>query len=143
VGPAVRLDRPCGVAVALSPDGQLLASGGIVYRSSHDARVDPPIRLYEVATGRVVATMNGHEETTRGLAFSPDGRWLASGSGDQWSANDCTVRIWSIATGRELRRFEGHRGRVNAVAFTPDGRSVVSGSEDATALVWDVSDLRE
>jgi WD40 repeat protein len=143
VGPAVRLDRPCGVAVALSPDGGLLASGGIVYRSSHDERVDPPIRLYEVATGRVVATMNGHEETTLGLAFSPDGRWLASGSGDQWSANDCTVRIWSVATGRELRRFEGHRGKVNAVAFTPDGRSVVSGSEDATALVWDVSDLPE
>jgi RNA polymerase sigma factor (sigma-70 family) len=142
-GPAVRLDRPCGVAVALSPDGRLLASGGIVSRSSHDAWVDPPIRLYEVATGRVVATMNGHEETTCGLAFSPDGRWLASGSGGQWSANDCTVRIWSVATGRELRRFEGHRGRVNALVFTPDGRSLVSAGEDATALVWDVSDLRE
>ena len=45
--------------------------------------------------------------------------------------------------GRELRRCEGHLAAVNAVAFTPDGRSVVSGSDDATALVWDVSDLRE
>jgi WD40 repeat protein len=142
VGPAIRLEKPRGLAVALSPDGRLLASGGIVHRS-RDGVVDPAIRLYEVATGRVVATLIGHEETTLGLAFSPDGRWLASGSGDQWSAGDHTVRIWSVATGKELRRFDGHRGRVNAVAFAPDGRSVVSGSEDATALVWDVSDLRE
>ena len=78
-----------------------------------------------------------------GCAFSPDGRWLASCSGDRRSGNDRTVRIWDVATGRELRRFEGHRGTVNAVAFTPDGRSVVSGSEDATALVWDVSDLTD
>ncbi len=98
----------------------------------------------KLATGRVVATMNGHEETTRGLAFSPDGRWLASGSGDQWlgqtitpSGSGASPRDASCAGSRDIA------GAINAVAFTPDGRSVVSGSEDATALVWDVSDLRD
>ncbi len=87
VGPAVRLEKLHTVAITLSPDGRLLASGGIVDRS-RDGLVDPPIRVFDVATGRVVATMNGHEETTLGLAFSPDGRWLASGSGDRWAAGD-------------------------------------------------------
>jgi WD40 repeat protein len=144
LGPAVRLDeKPRSRAAALSPDGRLVALGGIVFPTVPEGiLLDPTIRVYELSTGRAVATMKGHEETTLGLAFSPDGRLLASGSGGPYWANDCTVRIWDVATGRELRRFEGHRGAVTAVAFTPDGRSVVSGSEDATALVWDVSDLR-
>ena len=104
---------------------------------------DPPIHLWELASGQEVATLEGHKESTRGLAFSPDGRLLASCSGGNWSSNDQTVRIWDVATGRELRRFHGHLGAVNAVAFTPDGRSVVSGSDDATVLVWDVSDLAD
>ena len=53
------------------------------------------------------------------------------------------VRVWDLATGRLLRQFEGHRGAVNAVAFARDGRSVISASEDATALVWDISDLTD
>ena len=53
------------------------------------------------------------------------------------------MRVWDLATGRVLRQFEGHRGGVNAVAFARDGRSVISASEDATALVWDISDLTD
>ena len=128
--------------VALSPDGRYLATGGLVaHLRGSDA--DPPIHLWELASGQEVATLEGHKESTRGLAFSPDGRLLASCSGGNRSSNDQTVRIWDVATGRELRRFHGHLGAVNAVAFTPDGRSVVSGSDDATVLVWDVSDLAD
>ena len=75
--------------------------------------------------------------------FSPDGRFLASASHHRGAIPNSTVRILDLATGREVRRFEGHRGSVNAVAFTPDCRSIVSGSEDATALVWDISDLHD
>ena len=127
--------------VALSPDGRYLATGGLVALRGSDP--DPPIHLWELASGQEVATLEGHMESTRGLDFSPDGRLLASCSGGDWSSNDQTVRIWDVATGRGLRRFQGHLGAVNAVAFTPDGRSVVSGSDDATVLVWDVSDLAD
>ena len=104
---------------------------------------DPAIRLWELASGKEVATLEGHEESTHGLAFSPDGKLLASCSGGSQIINDQTVRVWDLTTGRELRRLEGHCGTVNAVAFAHDGRSVVSGSEDATALVWDVSHLKD
>jgi WD40 repeat protein len=138
---AIRTDKVY-TAVALSPDGRFLASGGVVARHGGGI-LDPPIRLWELASGQEVATLEGHEESTLSVAFSPGGRLLASGSGGRWSANDATVRVWDLATGRELRRFDGHRGKVNAVAFSHNGRSIVSGSEDATALVWDVSDLRD
>jgi RNA polymerase sigma factor (sigma-70 family) len=142
---AIRSDKVYTVytlGVALSPDGRFLASGGLVGHSRGDT-VDPPIRLWELASGQEVATLEGPEESTCALSFSLDGRLLASGSGDAWSANDPTVRVWGLATGRELRRFDGHRGQVDTVVFSRDGRSVISGSEDGTALVWDVSDLKD
>jgi WD40 repeat protein len=138
---AIRIDGLHG-PITLSPDGRMLAMGGVV---SHfrGGNVDPPIRIWELASGKQVATLSGHEETTNGLAFLPDGKLLVSGSGDRGTRHDATVRVWDVAAGREIRRFEGHRGSVNAVAFTRDGRSVVSGSDDATALIWDITDLRD
>jgi WD40 repeat protein len=124
-------------SIAISPDGRFLARGGVTPRVFGD----PPIQLIEIASGQEVAILEGHEVATRDLAFSPDGRFLVSGSGDNRFTKDATVRVWDMATGRELRRFEGHLAAVNAIAVSPDGRSVVSASSDATALVWDISDL--
>jgi WD40 repeat protein len=128
----------------LSADGRFLATSGSIYFNGWaKERFDPAIRIWELATGREVATLEGHQGRNRGLAFSRDGRLLASCSVDFGPVKDSTIRVWDIATRRELRRFEGHLGTVNAVVFTPDGRSLISAGEDATALVWDVSDLRD
>ena len=80
------------------------------------------VRLWDVATGRELRLLQGHTEDVNSLAFSPDGRTLASGSDDK------TVRLWDVATGRQLRLFQGHTGYVNSVAFSPDGRVLASGS---------------
>jgi WD40 repeat protein len=67
------------------------------------------------------------------LAFSPDGKQLASGSSDN------TVHIWDIATGQSLQELEGHSKAVSAVAFSSDGRRLASGSYDRTVRVWDTA----
>jgi WD40 repeat protein len=83
---AVAEDQAAGneaAALAFSPDGRMLAVA--VARS---------VQLWEVATGRLVAKLRGHERKVTCLAFAPEGRWLASGS------YDTTVRLWDVATCR-------------------------------------------
>jgi hypothetical protein len=67
------------------------------------------------------------------VAFSPDGRQIASGS------EDTTVRVWDAATGQHRKTLTGHSELVTAVAFSPDGRQIASGSWDETVRVWAVN----
>jgi WD40 repeat protein len=122
-------------SVAFSPDGRLLASGSCGQGNYIIICTQGEIRLWEVASGREVRSLSGHTSWVNSVAFSPDGRLLASGSHDK------TIKLWEVASGREVRSLTGHTDDVNSVAFSPDGRLLASGSDDETIKLWDISDL--
>jgi WD40 repeat protein len=108
-------------AAAFSPDGRLLLTAG------DDGRT----RIWDVAGGRPLRTLGGHDDgsVTR-AAFSPDGKLVATGG------SDGLARIWDVETGRVRAILSGHRDRILDVAFAPSGDLVVTASFDGTARLW-------
>ena len=111
-------------ALALSPNGELIAVGG----------KDSMVRVWSAANGALRGKMVGHEGAVHDVAYSPDGKRIAS------AGEDGTVRIWSAETNELERELTGHDAWVNAVAFSPDSRSLVSGGKDGRVLLWSVED---
>ena len=111
-------------SVAYSPDGGTLASGS----------TDETIRLWDIATGEVLATLSGHTNEVYSVAYSPNGRTLASGSRDN------TVRLWDVATGEILATLSGHTKAITSVAYAPAGGTLASGGYDNNGVrFWDIA----
>ncbi len=115
-------------AMTLSPDNQWLAAGGWLAGSLEDTRA---IRLYHFPMGRLTGLLKGHGDVVLSLAFSPDGKYLASGSGD------FTVRVWDVGRMAPVSTLEGHKDAVYALAWLPDGRRLVSGALERDLILWD------
>ena len=118
-------------AMALSPDGKWLVAGGWFPGTGEESFA---IRLYDFASGRLVALLRGHDNGVSSLAFSPDGRHLISGSGD------LTAILWDVEARQLKHRLNGHTGPIYGVGFTPDGERAVTGSVDHDLRLWRVSD---
>jgi WD40 repeat protein len=84
-----------------------------------------------------VSILEGHENVVEFGAFSPNGKWVATGSWDR------TARIWNAETGDLMHILEGHDGAVSYVAFSPSGDAIVTASLDPVARVWDVETGRK
>ncbi len=98
----------------------------------------PPFFTYggdETGFGHI-RTLKGHKDAARSVAFSPDGKLIASGSYDK------TIRLWNVSTGQCLRTLRGHTGSIFSVAFSPDGELIAGGSNDKTVRLWNAKNGR-
>ena len=106
--------------LSLSQDGRILASGS----------ADHTIKIWDLAAGKLLRTLEGHTAPVWSVALSRDGKTLVSGSQDR------TIKIWDVETGKLRHQLTEHNNVVYSVALSPDQKTIVSGSEDFTVKVW-------
>jgi WD40 repeat protein len=124
--PGAAIERP----LIFSPDGTLLAVLGSHQLPGPGNRSNRSVAVWEVATGQLVCRV-GPSGVGRRVAFSADGRLLATGS--------APIQLWDLATGMEIGRWYGQSAHVNALDFAPENARLATGLWDGTALIWDIA----
>jgi len=108
--------------VAVSAYGRWIVSGSD----------DGTVKVWEMESGRLLRSLEGHTGGVNAVVVSPDGRTIVSGS------RDSTVKVWDAESGLLMRTLEGHTGEVWVVAVSPDGLFIISSSDDHTLRAWDL-----
>jgi WD40 repeat protein len=129
-----KLNTRAGVdAFAVSPDGNLVLSAGGLQPGV--------VRLWSIATGKEVRALQDPEAFADGVAcaaFSPDGKWIATGSNGAPETFRGALMVWEAATGKRVRSFENQKGAVYRVAFLPDGKRLLAYNSLWTLKIWEV-----
>lgn len=112
---------------ALSPDGRLVAASSTFFSD---------VLVYDADSGEWRFTLRGHADPVSGIAWSPDGGRIATGS------QDASVRIWNGETGEFEDELLGHTGFVTSVEWSPEDSRLVTSGADGSVRVWDVGGVR-
>jgi WD40 repeat protein len=131
--PAALAQAAIAARTSRDPDAARAAAQQAARQAMQETRVTGTLRVYEAATGREMRSFAGHSATVGAVAFSRDGRLLASASEDN------VVKLWDAARGSELRTLAGHTAKVTSLAFNPPGTLLASTGFDGRTLLWDAA----
>ncbi|NWF71169.1 MAG: WD40 repeat domain-containing protein [Chloroflexi bacterium] len=123
------VDVVVATAAAFSPDGVFIVTAGATTRGFG-------AQMRETRSGRLLREFTGHTAIVWSVAFSPDGRYLLTGSEDARRGEDNSARLWDAASGLLIRRFD-HEAGVRSVAFAPDGAHIVTGDALGVVRLWE------
>lgn len=118
--------------IAFSPDGQTIAT----------ASSDKTAKLWDATTGKLLATLKGHEDRLEYLSVSPKGKYLFTSTGKTWPYErygSVEARIWNAKTGELVAKLHGHSHTITRAEFSDDETRVLTASDDHTARVWDTA----
>ncbi len=149
-------------SLAFNFNGTTLASGGSDTTFDSDGKVreggssDTTVRLWDVRSGKVIHTLKGHASEIDCLAFSADGKILASGgdgvrtaasAGEPSKAESTlsvtTIKLWDVEKGVETHTLSGHVGSLSSLRIKADGKTLVSASSDYVIKLWDIESGKE
>ena len=128
-------------SIAFSPDGKTLASGSCQEKNEDYDCVKGDIKLWNLETEEEISSLEGHSNEVNSVAFSPDGKILASGSCEEEKDYSCIkgdLKLWNIETKQIIKSFIGLTNSVNLIVFSPDSKTIASlGEYEDTIKLWD------
>ena len=118
------------LSIAINNTGRVIATGHGNFRDDQKS-LESSIKIWNLESGKLIKTLNGHTKQVRSLSFSPNGEHLVSGSHDR------TIKIWNVKSGKLETSIDAHEDHITSVAWSHNGKIIATASDDKSIKIWD------